>query len=105
MTGPIIFADETARSQLLDHGEVVTFRRNQRTTGDTSARRGRTEKAFADVRVEEIGEIPTSREALAAHRELSGFDSVDDWIDAIDELNGGRPARGHLYRAELLGHR
>ncbi|WP_281255585.1 hypothetical protein [Natrinema ejinorense] len=33
--GPIVFADATARRQLLAHGEVVTFRASKRTIGDT----------------------------------------------------------------------
>ena len=33
--GPNVFADETARGQLVEHGEVVTFRASERTTGDT----------------------------------------------------------------------
>ena len=103
--GPIIFADPTARSQLLDEGQAVTFRQTQRTTGETHARWERLGKAQADVRVEEIAVVEPTKESLRPYREASGFETVEKWIDAIGELNGGVPQQGHLYRATLLGIR
>ena len=102
MTGPIIFADPTARSQLLDHGEVVTFRRSERTTGDTWWRETRTGPKQGDVHVEHVAELAPTKDALEEYRTKSGFETVEDWIDAIDELNGSIPESGHLYRATLL---
>ena len=100
--GPIIFADETARGQLLDEGEVVTYRTSPRTTGDTWARWSRTGPKEADVTVEEIDADGLLGEMLEPFVDLSGFDSLQDWMDAIEELNGERPiAGGWLYRVEL----
>lgn len=100
-TGPIVFADETARAQLLS-GEVVTFRKAQRTTGETHARWKRTGKKKADVLVEEIGAVdPHLEDALNEFREQSGFESVDAWRAAMAELNGDIPEKGYLYRVTL----
>ena len=101
-TGPIIFADETARKQLVEEGEVVTFRTSQRTTGDTWWRKTRTGPKEGDVRVEEIGSVDPFYDGgvLETYRELSGFDSVLDWQKAIHSLNGGLD-EGYLYRATL----
>lgn len=99
-TGPIIFADETARTQLLEEGEVVTFRTSERTTGETWWRKSRTGEKEGDVTVElRAGYVPVSPHSsrLIEYRHLSGFDTVDEWVDAIYELNGD-VERGLLYR-------
>jgi hypothetical protein len=99
--GPIIFADDTARSQLREHGEVVTFRKSARTTGDTWWRKSRLGTKEGDVTVEEIGVVnPTNSSALAPHQPLSGFTSVDAWQQAIASLNENLPDQGRLYRVE-----
>lgn len=101
MVGPIIFADETARGQLLDAGEVVTFRKSPRTTGDTWWRESRLGPKQGDVEVTIIDEVdPTDSEALAEYRKLSGFESVAAWQDAIQSLNGSLPTTGYLYHVE-----
>jgi hypothetical protein len=101
MTGPIIFSDETARSQLVNHGEVVTFRKSERTTGSTWWRETRNGEKQGDVTVElETHVDPNEKEELAPYADLSGFGSVAAWQDAIERLNGGdMPERGYLYRA------
>lgn len=99
--GPIIFADETARAQLVDHGEVITVRKTQRTTGDTWWRKTRTGPKEGDVRVTEIGEIDPRMPNLEPYRELSGFPTEEHWVAAIRELNGELPETGYLYRVEV----
>ena len=100
MTGPILFSDETARAQLVNHGEAVTFRASQRTTGDTWWRETRTGTKEGDVHVEEIGPAdPSDPDDLRDHRPVSGFESVEDWRAAIRELNG-ELSSGYLYRVE-----
>lgn len=97
--GPIIFADETARDQLLETGEVVTFRTSRRTTGDTWWRKSRTGPKEGDVHVEEIGPVdPSIKEELEPYGPLSGFQSVSDWQFAISALND-ELSNGYLYRA------
>lgn len=96
--GPIIFADETARAQLVEHGEVVTFRTSQRTTGETWWRETRTGTKEGDVTVEEIGPAdPGDPNDLREHRPLSGFETVEAWQIAIRELND-EMSDGYLYR-------
>lgn len=104
MAGPIIFSTETARGQLLSEGEVVTFRTDQRTTGETWWRESRHGPKQGDVTVEEIDAAnPRDEEALAEYCELSGFESVEDWQEAIWDLNRSVPERGYLYRVTLKG--
>lgn len=98
MTGPILFADETARAQLVEDGEAVTFRASERTTGDTWWRETRTGTKQGDVRVEKIGPAdPSDPDDLHEHRPLSGFETVEEWQAAIQELNG-ELSEGFLYR-------
>lgn len=100
--GPIIFADETARQQLLDCGEVVTFRTSKRTTGETWWRKSRTGPKEGDVTVTEIGEVdPSDDDEMEPYGSFSGFQSLSDWRFAISSLNGEVPETGYLYRAEV----
>lgn len=97
--GPIIFSNEIARSQLEEHGEVVTFRKSPRTTGDTWWRKSRLGPKQGDVVVSPITEVdPMNKEVLSEYRSLSGFPSVEDWQHAIRSLNGLMPSTGYLYR-------
>jgi hypothetical protein len=99
MTGKITFNDPTARQQLLSEGEVVTFRTRQRTTGSTWWSRTRLGTKEGDVTVKELGEVPPTADALRSYRERSGFETVEEWIAAIERLNGDLPETGYLYRA------
>lgn len=97
--GPIIFADMTARTQLLAENEVVTFRKSSRTTGNTWWRESRLGPKQGDATVTEIGKVdPRDDSELSEYRELSGFDSVEAWQQAIQSLNGSLPSEGYLYR-------
>lgn len=98
MTGPIIFSDETARNQLVNHGEVITFRKSERTTGETWWRKTRLGEKEGDVTVELEKVVEPCENGLEQYVDLSGFDSVSEWQNAICELNGELPDRGYLYR-------
>lgn len=102
--GPIVFAHPVARKQLVDEGEVVTFRKRDRTVGETWWRESRTGPKEGDVRVELIDDVdPRNDLALADHRPLSGFRTTERWQAAIVETNGGElPERGFLYRVETI---
>jgi len=100
--GPIIFADETARNQLLDEGDVVTYRTSRRTTGKTWWRQSRTGPKCGDVVVEEIGTCdPQNLDELEPFGPLSGFPSARDWQFAISVLNDGLET-GYLYRVRTV---
>jgi len=99
--GPIIFENKTARSQLLDEGEVTTFRTSDRTTGETWARASRTGPKIADVTVkhDRSTEAP-SPDVLAPFADLSGFGTAERWWDAILDVHG-LPSEGHIYRVTV----
>lgn len=98
--GPISFANDTARNQLVTDGEVVTFRPSERTTGETWWRGDRCGPKLGDAVVEHIGTVdPSNSDELEPHLPLSGFETVGDWQYAIRRLHGGSlPENGHLYR-------
>lgn len=100
--GPIIFGDETARNQLLNEGEVYTFRVSDRTTGETWARASRTGTKIADVTVEKVCSIPEPRaEDLAREwARKSGFGTPGAWWRAIEDVHGDVSV-GHVYRCTL----
>lgn len=103
--GPVIFSDRTARGQLLTHGEVVTFRATDRTTGETWWRESRTGPKRGDCRIERIEGVAlpleTSNLTMARHVECSGFVNVARWQDAIREHHG-EATKGWLYRVTAL---
>lgn len=100
--GPIVFSNPKARAQLIEEGEVITFRAGDRTTGKTWWRESRTGKKEGDCTVEEIEACTPYDESLRPHWEKSGFDSVMDWQEAINDYHGKLP-EGHLYRV-TSGH-
>lgn len=101
--GPIIFGDTIAREQLL-RGEVISFRSQRRTTGETWARWSRTGEKEADVRVRELTAIHALREddilePLDLYWKLSGFRSPDGWRRAIRKHHD--TGDGYLYFVTL----
>lgn len=100
--GPIIFANQTARKQLVEHGEVVTFRKSRRTTGQTWWRKSRLGTKEGDVTVSELGKVdPADPDDLEPYRPRSGFSSIQSWQQAIGSLNDELPTEGWLYRVRL----
>lgn len=103
--GPIIFANETARGQLEEDGVVMTFRATSRTTGSTWWRESRTGPKRGDVLVmleDEIDPRPP-QSPLEEWVDLSGFESIEAWQDAIREMHGELPESGYLYRVVKRG--
>lgn len=94
--GPIIFANPYARSQLVEHGEVITFR-GDRTVGDTWWTDEYGTKRNGYCTVERIATVQPTTKALGHYQPLSGFPSTSAWIDAIDALHDGAES-GFLYR-------
>lgn len=102
--GPVVFSNDVARTQLL-RGRVVTFRAGDlRTVGETHARWERNGTKQADVVIKGITKVvPTDDEVLASYLDLSGFESVEAWGDAIVELHGVDSGDGgFLYDVVLL---
>ncbi len=118
----ISFSDPLARRQLLEKGRVVTFRktlRKQFLKGSKSwddaasgldlwikdwANTGRGTKKIADVKIRLIGmvKIHKLREVLSRYVSLSGFETVEEWIEAIRRLNYGTLYHGRLPRIGWL---
>lgn len=99
--GPIIFGNPTARLQLLEEGEVYTFRTSDRTTGDTWARATRTGEKLVDVTVEQVAsfddpDVGSLRDEWAVR---SGFGTPRQWWDAIEDVHGP-PETGYVYHVE-----
>jgi hypothetical protein len=93
----LVSGNEDARGQLLDHGEVITFR-GDRTTGETwwtdeygTAKNG-------DCTVERIKTVDPTTSALDCYQPLSGFPSTAAWMAAINKLHGTTTESDYLYR-------
>jgi len=96
--GPIIFGNETARSQLFEEGVVVTFRASRRTTGETWWRKTRTGPKQGDVRIDELeGPVTPTTNVLYDYADRSGFASAGAWQRAINDIHDA-PDHGWLYR-------
>lgn len=95
--GPIIFANDSARAQLVEHGKVITFR-GDRTTGDTWWTDEYGTAKDGDCTVEQLGEITPTTDALDRYQPLSGFQTTSEWRDAIEALHGSTTEIGYLYR-------
>lgn len=93
------FANDTAFSQLDEHGFVATFResRRARPNCETWCNRGRGKEKEFDVRVIELGETTPNGDKITQYRPLSGFQSEDDWRNAMADLNDELPESGWLY--------
>lgn len=101
MTGPITFSNPAARQQLVDEGEVITFRADARTTGWTWWRKERLGPKQGTVTVAEIeGPVTPTQNVLTDYADRSGFPTAGAWQDAINTLHGD-PGHGWLYRVTL----
>ena len=102
-TGPIVFSHPAPRTQLRLEGMVITFRESKRTTGETWWRESRTGPKEGDVIVRHLRECdPHDNSLLRKAVQFSGFPSVENWREAMVELNGGMPDRGHLYEVVTI---
>jgi len=97
---PIIFASEKACRRLLEKGIVYTFRLKPRLDiGRSWATDRRNGKKIANVYITYVAHL--SLRELAPYVEQSGFESLDEWITAIKELNPKMKVNsGWLYKVE-----
>jgi len=101
--GPVIMGHPVARKQLEDNGMVYSFRTSDRTTGETHYRYERTGKGQGKVNIAKASDEIQPRESfLLRFVQASGFDSVEEWIEAIEQVHGGTDG-GYVYRIELRG--
>lgn len=99
----ISFSKDPAFQQLHNNGAVVTLREGERAstpTGgvqETWCNRGRTLPKDFDVRVRHLGQFRVSPRTLGGYAAMSGFGSVQDWLQAIYDTAGPTVNYGHLY--------
>ena len=93
----IWFNSEKARSQLINHNEVITCRKRRKTFGITSAiyknEDGNSvviDKVHVMLLDESIDEQREHIEAFTRHLALSGFETVEEWIKEVKKLNNNR---------------
>lgn len=95
----ISFSHDIAWKQLIDEGRVVTFRsqRRKNPNGRTWCNRGRGQTKEFDVEISEIGQAMPTDKDLEPYVDFSGFDSVNEWETAIQNLNSSTTDSGWLY--------
>jgi len=113
--GVICFRSEKALKYLLNAGEVYTLRPKLRKVGLAWVRHKR--KKVADVLVEYVGEVVQTlpddewficegayaKAKLKDFVDKSGFESVEEWLEEVRRLNGGKlPEKLYLYKVSLL---
>jgi len=101
----MIFKSEKARKFLLEHGIVVSFRKNRRKTnlGKDWLTDKRGGKKIGDILVIELGEFEV--EKLEPFVSISGFKNLQEWKDEIQKLNNKSVSKGWLYLVNLLNHK
>lgn len=98
----MIFENEKARNQLLQKGEVFTWRKKkrQRNFAEDWATHKRGGTKIATIRVCYFGEVLPGE--LGEFVDRSGFESLQEWIDVILKMNKGIGGFGHLYHVRNL---
>ena len=111
----MIFAHEKVRAHLLEKGIVYTFRKDHPKTsdgvrkqiGDDWATDRRTGKKIADIHITPVEYFIDSRNGkrrryvLVTYVEESGFDTVEEWTQAIKQLNPNQLTHGWIYKVTL----
>jgi len=102
VTGPIVFTHPVARSHLLGEGYVFSLRSSERTTGETWLRVSGRGGSVGQVDVERVREDATEA-GLDTLARGSGFEDVEAWLDAVEDVHGSRDLDGlSVYRVDLL---
>lgn len=101
--GLVIMGHPVARSCLESAGIVFSFRTSDRTTGNTHYRYKRTGKKQGDVTIQQVTErIESTAENLEPYRHLSGFSTVEEWQEAIEDVHGSIEESGFVYRIKVV---
>jgi len=113
--GYIVFKHPRALNHLLTKGVVYTLRRFNRSKGVVELRTDKGGPSIAEVFVELVGFVKSadgkyvvqapdgSETPLDEYVKESGFDTVEEWIDAYKKLHKYRSAnQARLFRVKLL---
>lgn len=96
------FAVEEARNQLLEHGEVYTFRwKRRKQVGNNWANSGRGTKKIADVHIMEVKKVMPNFQTLKNYWDKSGFSNWWDWYNKIMEMKPKNKLQGWLYYVKI----
>jgi len=85
----VIFSNEKARNFLLEKGFVWTVRSDALKLGKNWMTDKRHGFKLADVSIEDRLPLPTLS-SIGLFVDESGFDSYEDWVEAIKSLNRGK---------------
>jgi len=98
-TGPVRIRSDQPLERFVDEGEIIVFRANSRTTGQTwwsDSLRGCKQ---GDALVEEVGPVDLRDLAnLEEYLGRSGFSSLGEWRSWISEMYHRDVNEGVLYR-------
>jgi len=112
----LIFKSEKALNFLMEHGYIYTIRTKKR-AGEVWITDRRGGKKIADGFIVYVGEVnqllpdndwwvtqgACALEKLEKFVQHSGFDSIEEWINAVKELHGGElPDRMYLHYVKLI---
>jgi|CryGeyStandDraft_6_1057127.scaffolds.fasta_scaffold318686_1 hypothetical protein len=97
----MLFMDENARKQLLEKGEVVTFRQYAHGEGRDWATDRRRGKKICDIDVKLLGEVNKIAD-LSPYVDKSGFISLWDWVVAIRKFIGKGEFKGYLFHVKKI---
>ena len=113
----IYFKSKKALDCLLKNGEVYTIRPKKRSEGLAYVKTSKKGRKLAEVEVKYVGEVVLTapddewyvadgayaKGKLEEFVDKSGFDSVEEWLEEVRKLNGGKlPDRMFLYCVKLL---
>jgi len=97
--GVMIFENPKARRQLLEKGLVYTFRKHPHKEGRDWASAYRGGPKIADIYVKVVGRMRPID--LAPYVKDSGFDSLQEWIEAIRQFGIAPQEYGYLHEVIL----
>ena len=108
----IYFKSKKALDYLLKNGEVYTIRPRKRSEGLAYVKTSKKGRKLAEVEVKYVGEVVLTapddewyvadgayaKGKLEEFVDKSGFNSVEEWLEEVRKLNGGKlPDRMFLY--------
>jgi len=113
----IYFKSKKALDCLLKNGEVYTIRPKKRFEGLAYVKTSKKGRKLAEVEVKYVGEVVQTapddewfvvegayaKGKLEEFVDKSGFNSVEEWLEEVRKLNGGKlPDKMFLYHVKLL---
>lgn len=100
---PLQFSSDKALKHLLSHGFVYTFRKEEKTRGRVFwLKRKRLGRKIGEAVVTQAYKVFPGDKTLDLFTEASGFDTTQEWVEEIKNLNEGVPETGYVHRVVLV---